>query len=94
MVTNVFFATTILFMALGFFLLDECRFLIPASIRRISNAIHGRNGQPRCPRGAAAPHWLPNAYGSNRHRSRESGRAAVLNRDATVNSSTAIECSI
>ena len=29
MVTNVFFATTILFMALGFFLLDECRFLIP-----------------------------------------------------------------
>ena len=28
MVTNVFFATTILFMALGFFLLDECRFLI------------------------------------------------------------------
>jgi hypothetical protein len=29
MVTNVFFATTILFMAIGFFLLDECRFLIP-----------------------------------------------------------------
>lgn len=29
MVTNVFFATTILFMAAGFFLLDECRFLIP-----------------------------------------------------------------
>ena len=29
MVTNVFFATTILFMALGFFLLDQCRFLIP-----------------------------------------------------------------
>ena len=29
MVSNVFFATTILFMALGFFLLDECRFLIP-----------------------------------------------------------------
>jgi hypothetical protein len=28
MVTNVFFATTILFMA-GFFLLDQCRFLIP-----------------------------------------------------------------
>jgi hypothetical protein len=29
MVTNVFFATTILFMAIGFFLLDQCRFLIP-----------------------------------------------------------------
>ena len=29
MVTNVFFATTILFMAVGFFLLDECQFLIP-----------------------------------------------------------------
>lgn len=29
MVTNVFFATTILFMAIGFFLLEECRFLIP-----------------------------------------------------------------
>ena len=29
MVANVFFATTILFMALGFFLLDQCRFLIP-----------------------------------------------------------------
>jgi hypothetical protein len=29
MVTNVFFATTILFMALGFYLLEECRFLIP-----------------------------------------------------------------
>lgn len=29
MVTNVFFATTILFMALGFFLLEECHFLIP-----------------------------------------------------------------
>ncbi len=29
MVTNVFFATTIFFMALGFFLLEECRFLIP-----------------------------------------------------------------
>lgn len=28
MVTNVFFATTILFMAAGFFLLDQCRFLI------------------------------------------------------------------
>lgn len=33
MVTNVFFATTILFMALGFFLLDECRF--PISFRRL-----------------------------------------------------------
>lgn len=29
MVTNVFFATTILFMAAGFFLLDQCQFLIP-----------------------------------------------------------------
>lgn len=29
MVTNVFFATTILFMAAGFFLLEQCRFLIP-----------------------------------------------------------------
>ena len=29
MVTNVFFATTILFMAVGFFLVDQCRFLIP-----------------------------------------------------------------
>ena len=29
MVTNVFFATTILFMAAGFFLLDQCRFLVP-----------------------------------------------------------------
>ena len=29
MVTNVFFATTILFMAIGFLLLDQCRFLIP-----------------------------------------------------------------
>ncbi len=29
MVTNVFFATTTLFMAAGFVLLDQCRFLIP-----------------------------------------------------------------
>ena len=29
MFTNVFFATTILFLAAGFFLLDQCRFLIP-----------------------------------------------------------------
>jgi hypothetical protein len=29
MVTNVFFATTILFLAAGFFLLDQCRFLVP-----------------------------------------------------------------
>lgn len=29
MVTNVFFATTILFMALGFYLLQQCEFLIP-----------------------------------------------------------------
>jgi len=28
-VTNVFFATTIVFMAIGFLLLDQCRFLIP-----------------------------------------------------------------
>jgi hypothetical protein len=29
MIPNVFFATTILFLALGFLLLQECRFLIP-----------------------------------------------------------------
>ncbi len=29
MVTNVFFATTTLFMAAGFVILDQCRFLIP-----------------------------------------------------------------
>jgi len=29
MVTNVFFATTIIFLALGFYLLQECEFLIP-----------------------------------------------------------------
>ena len=29
MVTNVFFATTILLMAIGILLLDQCRFLIP-----------------------------------------------------------------
>ena len=29
MVTNVFFATTILFLALFFFLLEQCAFLIP-----------------------------------------------------------------
>ena len=29
MIANVFFGTTILFMAVGFFLLDQCRFLIP-----------------------------------------------------------------
>lgn len=29
MVTNVFFATTILFMAIAFYLLQECEFLIP-----------------------------------------------------------------
>lgn len=29
MVTNVFFATTILFMAIGILLLQECNFLIP-----------------------------------------------------------------
>lgn len=29
MVANVFFATMILFMAAGFFLLGQCRFLIP-----------------------------------------------------------------
>lgn len=37
MVTNVFFATTILFMALGFFLLDQCRFLIPYRTLLINN---------------------------------------------------------
>ncbi|MCC6589070.1 MAG: hypothetical protein IT168_20400 [Bryobacterales bacterium] len=29
MITNVFFATTILFMALAFYLLQQCEFLIP-----------------------------------------------------------------
>jgi len=29
MIPNVFFATTILFLALGFLLLQECKFLIP-----------------------------------------------------------------
>lgn len=29
MVTNIFFATTILFMAIGILLLQECNFLIP-----------------------------------------------------------------
>ncbi len=29
MVTNVFFATTIIFLALGFYLQQECEFLIP-----------------------------------------------------------------
>jgi hypothetical protein len=29
MITNVFFATTILFLAAGFYLMDQCRFLIP-----------------------------------------------------------------
>lgn len=37
MVTNVFFATTILFMALGLFLLDQCRFLIPYRALLINN---------------------------------------------------------
>ena len=29
MITNVFFATTIIFMAIGFYLLEQCEFLIP-----------------------------------------------------------------
>jgi hypothetical protein len=29
MIANVFFATTVIFLALGFFLLQECSFLIP-----------------------------------------------------------------
>lgn len=29
MITNVFFAATIIFLAIGFFLLQECAFLIP-----------------------------------------------------------------
>jgi hypothetical protein len=28
-ITNIFFATTIIFLAIGFFLLQECSFLIP-----------------------------------------------------------------
>ncbi len=29
MITNVFFATTIIFMGIGFYLLEQCEFLIP-----------------------------------------------------------------
>jgi hypothetical protein len=29
MIANAFFATTVFMLALGFFLMDECRFLIP-----------------------------------------------------------------
>ena len=29
MIPNIFFATTIIFLAIGFFLLQECNFLIP-----------------------------------------------------------------
>ena len=29
MIPNIFFATTIIFLAIGFFLLQECEFLIP-----------------------------------------------------------------
>ena len=29
MIANAFFATTVIFLALGFYLLEECRFLIP-----------------------------------------------------------------
>jgi hypothetical protein len=29
MITNTFFATTVIFLAVGFFLLQECSFLIP-----------------------------------------------------------------
>jgi hypothetical protein len=40
MITNVFFATTVLFLGIGFLLLDECKFLIP--YRALLLAKYGR----------------------------------------------------
>ncbi len=40
MITNVFFATTVIFLAIGFFLLEECKFLIP--YRALLVARYGR----------------------------------------------------
>jgi hypothetical protein len=40
MITNVFFATTVLFLGIGFLLLGECKFLIP--YRALLLAKYGR----------------------------------------------------
>jgi hypothetical protein len=40
MITNVFFATTVIFLAIGFLLLEECKFLIP--YRALLIAKYGR----------------------------------------------------
>lgn len=40
MITNVFFATTVIFLSIGFFLLEECKFLIP--YRALLMAKYGR----------------------------------------------------
>lgn len=40
MIPNIFFATTIIFLAIGFFLLQECSFLIPYRMLLIEK--HGR----------------------------------------------------
>ena len=40
MIPNVFFATTVIFLAIGFFLLHECAFLIP--YRTLLIEIYGR----------------------------------------------------
>jgi hypothetical protein len=40
MITNVFFATTVIFLAIGFLLLEECKFLIP--YRALLVAKYGR----------------------------------------------------
>src|SRR5438093_10646508 len=40
MLANALFATTVVFLALGFYLLDQCRFLIP--YRDLIVARHGR----------------------------------------------------
>lgn len=40
MITNVFFATTVIFLAIGFLLLEECKFLIP--YRALLFAKYGR----------------------------------------------------
>ena len=40
MIPNIFFATTVIFLGIGFFLLDECGFLIP--YRTLLVAKYGR----------------------------------------------------
>ena len=48
MIANAFFATTVLFLALGLFLMQECQFLIPyrrapvGTIRRRHRAVSRR----------------------------------------------------